>query len=1313
MDEYDHFFKENFDDDYNFIKQAYDYNLMEDSASSYNDDVFKENAVAKLCYHCGITVKSDYYWEVEQKPKTGVKDATNRISTALKNHFDYSRADTINISNNSPSDFNKKLKESIDMNNPFIFIGTEKDKIKGKIKGHAFVGCGYSWTYGGYDNVYFKLNFGQGDIAGEYTVENNSTPKGYWNVAGIFLENFTHDDGYYQPKSAIINILPSFKQTFNGNFGIFKLRTAQKSNDVILVDWVDADVGQAAINKIHVLEYVVHRSVRDENSWEEIATTNSSTSQYTDYSLNMSIDYDYKIELKYKFNPLGADDDDESSVILGSIFSNIISSYIDTDGDDMSDEWEEEIIEHSKGSNSHIIVPFKSIDEVKPNDDYDKDDRSNLVEFQEGTNPCFDLITDPEKPLILTSPLIVDRHFFLHQQYGPMTAVRLSSGKVEYEVNKSYLERNNIVGWDLTDVKVGFECQVDEDKMYLDHKYKIMNTSSRKWKLYHEDDYNFSNEIDWDKYSFYKREKDSGFLNYSTENINSWIEYYYHISQTGTEYKNFRVFFEKRKLRTLLIDNNRLSGKKKNNPKQGKGIIDDYKYLAFFLKMNNTFDYDSDLNLQPKIVIETTFKNPSNCNDVHRFCTTYTQEHNDLVDAMPEDWDPYEDPWNDPIFHKGYPWYYHEAQYSNFGNPIIKTKHTNIPEDSYHEFIFNVSIYNKDSAGFPVGFKIYKAENYDFVDILEDGKPVDELSAKMNANVKIKVKKNETVEDRTFVLIIEYLNTSKSIQITQAAHPATVEINPKSITFPIYGNSIEMSIVNTISDEILPWNTKSESEIQWWKMDDKGTTNGIINFTADANYWGVEREGITKLGVNYLNAENRIGINQAALPTPNGLQPEVTVLGGKNHIFNYDWNDFRYSIKTHVSTNSDKYDYYAIGDFDNDGTDEYAVATKNKVLFFKLGQSTPYKSIDISNYCSHDNLKITNLKKGHFNNDNTLDLLLLIDNESEETSDNFKPYMIAINATNGNKLFDKTLDNGYSKNIAIGNFDGVGSDEIALLRYGILEILKKNSVGNQYHTLVKNNIRIYDTYSMLSEFPYENPLFVGGDFVTGNSSDELVIFMNREYQSGKHEDEGIIPKFLILSEDNTIERINLDYQITSGQTDPLMCDAISINHSISEKYNLVGLYSGNFDKSNSTEEIAYKSPENNLYFFDFSKNGDKVICNLLRDGVPFSESFNIKHIEAANFDDPVAITITNDKNKYPLSGNEKYRAKELISTEKSQTISVEVNGNIEFNSGKEIILNSGFEVKHGAQFEAIITTPSTKSKDKTATKKIIIEEGKK
>ena len=55
-------------------------------------------------------------------------------------------------------------------------------------------------------------------------------------------------------------------------------------------------------------------------------------------------------------------------------------SQADTDGDDMPDGWEQQIIEASNGS-------FTTVFQVKPDDDFDADGMSNYAEYQAGTSP--------------------------------------------------------------------------------------------------------------------------------------------------------------------------------------------------------------------------------------------------------------------------------------------------------------------------------------------------------------------------------------------------------------------------------------------------------------------------------------------------------------------------------------------------------------------------------------------------------------------------------------------------------------------------------------------------------------------------------------------------------------------------------------------------------------------------------------------------------------------------------------------------------------------------------------------------------------
>ena len=143
----------------NFGQQTYNYNVMPYSIAK------KNNEVAKLIYHCGISVDMNY-------EPDGSGAQTEETKNALKNYYKY--ANDIDSKsregggwggwgNNGYTDeqWIGLLQSNLDQNYPIIYSGYTDDWA-----GHAFLCDGYddanlfhfNWGWGGSGNGYFNIN---------------------------------------------------------------------------------------------------------------------------------------------------------------------------------------------------------------------------------------------------------------------------------------------------------------------------------------------------------------------------------------------------------------------------------------------------------------------------------------------------------------------------------------------------------------------------------------------------------------------------------------------------------------------------------------------------------------------------------------------------------------------------------------------------------------------------------------------------------------------------------------------------------------------------------------------------------------------------------------------------------------------------------------------------------------------------------------------------------------------------------------------------------------------------------------------------
>lgn len=172
----------------NFGATTYDWDNMLNSYSTGSYTQEQGQAVATLCYHCGVAVDMDYGGDVEE----GSGSNLVRVPNAIASYFGYtSQANTIQKSSNLNTWMNL-LKESFDMGWPVAYSGSEP----GAGYGHAFVCDGYD------DNDMFHFNWGWGGSGdGMFTIEGIDYTQG---VQGVF--NFVPAETYNNTAQAPTNL---------------------------------------------------------------------------------------------------------------------------------------------------------------------------------------------------------------------------------------------------------------------------------------------------------------------------------------------------------------------------------------------------------------------------------------------------------------------------------------------------------------------------------------------------------------------------------------------------------------------------------------------------------------------------------------------------------------------------------------------------------------------------------------------------------------------------------------------------------------------------------------------------------------------------------------------------------------------------------------------------------------------------------------------------------------------------------------------------------------------------------------------------
>ena len=147
----------------NFENTQYQWEEMADTIHENNP------AVAKLIYHCGISVKMQYGANLSLA-------SSSAAATAFRQNFFYPTASLENRTNYSNEEWLTMVKENLDNQQPLYYAGASN------LGGHAFVCDGYD------ENGLFHFNFGWDGVAdGYYTLD---APYGF-SVSQNIIQNIS------------------------------------------------------------------------------------------------------------------------------------------------------------------------------------------------------------------------------------------------------------------------------------------------------------------------------------------------------------------------------------------------------------------------------------------------------------------------------------------------------------------------------------------------------------------------------------------------------------------------------------------------------------------------------------------------------------------------------------------------------------------------------------------------------------------------------------------------------------------------------------------------------------------------------------------------------------------------------------------------------------------------------------------------------------------------------------------------------------------------------------------------------------------
>ncbi|MBP5205252.1 MAG: C10 family peptidase, partial [Bacteroidales bacterium] len=174
----------------NFGNTTYNYNLMPLQLTS-SSSTAEINEVAKLMYHCGVSVNMDYGLGSPYDGGSGA--SSSRAAYALNTFFGYSGCQYELRSNYSDSQWLNKLKQELNNARPVFYDGSGTG-------GHAFICDGYT-----VDN-YFHFNFGWGGYLDGYFLIDNITPGS---------NNFNNNQGAIFNVTAALPILRASETAFD------------------------------------------------------------------------------------------------------------------------------------------------------------------------------------------------------------------------------------------------------------------------------------------------------------------------------------------------------------------------------------------------------------------------------------------------------------------------------------------------------------------------------------------------------------------------------------------------------------------------------------------------------------------------------------------------------------------------------------------------------------------------------------------------------------------------------------------------------------------------------------------------------------------------------------------------------------------------------------------------------------------------------------------------------------------------------------------------------------------------------------------
>lgn len=180
-----------------FGTATYDWDNMTNTYGLSSTNPQKQ-AVAKLMYHCGVSVNMNYGTSAEG----GSSATTSDVAASLRNYFNYSQSvRPVFKSSYSSQQWTELLSHEISENRPIQYWGSRK-KEDGKTVGHSFICDGYNS-----ENNKFHFNWGWGGSSdGWFYITGNETPQTLYPLIQGAIIGIQPIDYEEQPTELVVSV---------------------------------------------------------------------------------------------------------------------------------------------------------------------------------------------------------------------------------------------------------------------------------------------------------------------------------------------------------------------------------------------------------------------------------------------------------------------------------------------------------------------------------------------------------------------------------------------------------------------------------------------------------------------------------------------------------------------------------------------------------------------------------------------------------------------------------------------------------------------------------------------------------------------------------------------------------------------------------------------------------------------------------------------------------------------------------------------------------------------------------------------------